>query len=371
MAQIFDRWSNSGKTHDTRRASREKELLEFLKEALPWRKSPILWHVPSLLLLFAPRRHHHHRTSRCPHGLQLSRLRSFLLTICILAPKSTTYSLSSGSFVDVTGVPILPRASRMQLGLSLWACKCFGKVPSLAPGTSLLSFNLFMGPALKFHSVGTSPMKNFDLYFPSDGPFFSRILAWRSVDWVNRTRRIGPNTFLHRVSQMLVCLVWETNASESCETQPKCGTIFTIATAFLSSFSLLLCEWSPFFGFLYGCSSTSFFLEQTHFSGFASRFCFVKLTLWKMPISTKRSRAITLQIVSARLSNNGTMVTFASHSSFPRHTSTSWQGGSERVAALWSGFCARSSLSCRKLHWSPFEHWPLSWRQRFVIEISD
>ena len=34
--------------------------------------------------------------------------------------------------------------------------------------------------------------------------------------------------------------------------------------------------------------------------------------------------------------------------------------GSEGVVALWSGFCARSSLSCRKLHWSPFEHWPLS-----------
>ena len=32
--------------------------------------------------------------------------------------------------------------------------------------------------------------------------------------------------------------------------------------------------------------------------------------------------------------------------------------GSEGVAALWSGFCARSLLSCRKLHWSPFEHWP-------------
>ena len=28
------------------------------------------------------------------------------------------------------------------------------------------------------------------------------------------------------------------------------------------------------------------------------------------------------------------------------------------VAALCSGFCARSLLSCRKLHWSRFEHWP-------------
>ena len=27
---------------------------------------------------------------------------------------------------------------------------------------------------------------------------------------------------------------------------------------------------------------------------------------------------------------------------------------------LWSGFCARSLLSCRKLQQSPFEHWPFS-----------
>ena len=31
--------------------------------------------------------------------------------------------------------------------------------------------------------------------------------------------------------------------------------------------------------------------------------------------------------------------------------------GSEGVAALCSGFCARSLLSCQKLHWSPFAHW--------------
>ena len=34
--------------------------------------------------------------------------------------------------------------------------------------------------------------------------------------------------------------------------------------------------------------------------------------------------------------------------------------GSESVAAFGVGFCARSLLSYRKLHWSPFEHWPFS-----------
>ena len=32
--------------------------------------------------------------------------------------------------------------------------------------------------------------------------------------------------------------------------------------------------------------------------------------------------------------------------------------GSEGVAALWSGFCARSLHSCRKLQRSHCEHWP-------------
>ena len=96
----------------------------------------------------------------------------------------------------------------------------FDKVPCLATGTSLLSFSLFLRSVLEFHSVETSTMRNFDLYFPSD-PFFSRILAWRTVDWVNRTFPIGSKTictWLLRDS-----LPWETSASESCETQPNCG----------------------------------------------------------------------------------------------------------------------------------------------------
>ena len=67
----------------------------------------------------------------------------------------------------------------------------------------------------------------------------------------------------------------------------------------------------------------------------------VQLTLGRMPIFSRRSRANTFQKISARLSKNGTIVTFASDTYF-------------------SFFCARSLLSCRKLHWSPFEHWPFS-----------
>ena len=143
------------------------------------------------------------------------------------------------------------------------------------------------------------------------------------------------------------------------EKQPNCGTIFTIATAFLLSF-------------LFFCGNGSFFLlfvlfvnlvmrEQALIPGFASRFCLKDLTLGRMPILTKRSRASTFQEECAWLSKNHTRVTFASDTPFFLNTPLSRViDGSEGVAAFGVGFCARSSLSCRKLHLSPFEHWPFS-----------
>ena len=52
-------------------------------------------------------------------------------------------------------------------------------------------------------------------------------------------------------------------------------------------------------------------------------FLFCRIDIRELPIITRRSRASTFQIISARLSKNGPMVTFASDTSFPRHTSTS------------------------------------------------
>ena len=126
------------------------------------------------------------------------------------------------------------------------------KIPSLASGTSLLSLSLFMGPALKFHSVGTSLMINFDIYFSQRWSFRSPD-TWRSVDLVNRTLWISSKTCCIGFHRDL--LPWETSASESCDTQPNCDTLFTIATAFLSSLSHLFGK-LLFFGFLFGCSPT-------------------------------------------------------------------------------------------------------------------
>ena len=80
-----------------------------------------------------------------------------------------------------------------------------------------------------------------------------------------------------------------------------------------------------------------------------------------MPIYTRRSRASTFRIIPARLSKNDTMVPCTSDTSLPQHTSTSWQSRLEKRGGFGFGFFfAQSLLSCRKLHWSPFEHWPFS-----------
>ena len=107
---------------------------------------------------------------------------------------------------------------------------------------------------------------------------------------------------------------------------PNCDTILTIAIAFLSSFSLLF--WNS-------SSSLSFCLvvHQTHYAGTYTYHrlwkpvsFWMNLTLGRMPIFTKLSRAFTLHLKSTPLSKNGSMVTFASDTSLLRHTSTSWYG---------------------------------------------
>ena len=78
----------------------EKELRVFLQEASSSRINPILWHVPWLLLLFAPLPLAVITVVGLHDVLMVSNsaeLRSFQLTICILAPESTTNSLSSCS----------------------------------------------------------------------------------------------------------------------------------------------------------------------------------------------------------------------------------------------------------------------------------
>ena len=175
-------------THVLRRVFPMKALREFLEETQQWRISPIVWHIPSLLCSFAPRRWPSSPSSDSLMSSWVSNsaeLRSRLLTVIILAPESTTNSLSSESFVDAAG-STHSSGGKVQPCLFLWACIFFNKIPSLASGTALLSFSLFMGPVVKFHGVGTSLVRNLDIYFSKRWSFLvsgnSRDVAW--TQWI-------------------------------------------------------------------------------------------------------------------------------------------------------------------------------------------
>ena len=107
-----------------------------------------------------------------------------------------------------------------------------GKFPRVCAGASLLSFGLFLRSVLKFHGVGTALMRTFNLVFYS-----AMDLCFLGV---NRTRRIGPKTFVPFLDK-------DSGGSVSCDTQPNCRTLSKVAAALLSP---------PFFCLLSGCSPT-------------------------------------------------------------------------------------------------------------------
>ena len=128
-------------------------------------------------------------------------LRSFLLTMCILAPESTTNSLSSGSFVDAAGeYPFFSGREECCLVFFFELVYVFGEVPCLASGASLFSVSLFLGPVLNFHGVGTSQMRIFDLYFSKRWSFLfpHTCLTERRLSESFSSNR--SQDFLHRVS---------------------------------------------------------------------------------------------------------------------------------------------------------------------------
>ena len=86
-------------------------------------------------------------------------LRAFLLTICMLAPESTTNSLVSGFIVDAVG-KIHSSVGEKNVAFSFPL-----KSPRVSAGTSLVSFNLSLRSVLELHSVWTALMRKFDLYF--------------------------------------------------------------------------------------------------------------------------------------------------------------------------------------------------------------
>ena len=172
---------------------------------------------------------------------------------------------------------------------------------------------------------------------------------------MNRTLWIDSKTFLHRGFPETF-QPWETGASESCDTQPNCDTLFH------DSRGILVIPFSSFWevallGLFYLVGSSNLWCGNRHLSpSLTTRFIFDEY--WhsgRMPIFTRHSRTSTSQIISALLSNNGPMVIFASDSSLPRHTSTRRDtvGSGRRCGSVFwflrtivthDGNCRRSSL---------------------------
>ena len=103
---VFDRWSSGKKTHDQRRAFREKETAGVFSRSMSLtNKSNVLTYtVASSLVCTSP------LAVITVVGLldvlmvsNSAEFMSFSLTMCILAPESTTNSLSSGSLAEALG----------------------------------------------------------------------------------------------------------------------------------------------------------------------------------------------------------------------------------------------------------------------------
>ena len=174
--------------------------------------------------------------------------------MCTLAPESTTNSLSYGSSVDAAGSTHSSAGkwnAALYFSLSLWMF--LARFQDLLRAhrycRSVSSWDL----SSSFHSVGTSLMRNFDIYFSQRWSFLFQDTRMTQRRLCESYLWIGSKTFCIGLPRDF--LTWETSASESCDTQPNCDTLFTIATAFLSSLSLLFGKW-PFFGFLFCRSST-------------------------------------------------------------------------------------------------------------------
>ena len=248
--------------------------------------------------------------------------RSFLLTICMFVPESTTNSLSSGSFVAAAGRTHFSAGEKnVVLSFALSFVIFFGKIPILALGAQLLSSSLLLRPILKFHTVGTALMRNFDLFLQAMVLCFlgywldvARTVCIVLVELIPKLYASGF-TDISRFSEVLMALslarhtqLWYTFFDNSYSTLVVALCVLRV-TAFFRLFTWLFIN--------------LVMREQTLVPCFASRFSLREFTFGRMPIFTRRSRASTFQIISARLSENSIMVTFASDTSFLRHTLTS------------------------------------------------
>ena len=128
----------------------------------------------------------------------------------------------------------------------------------------------------------------------------------RSAALVNRTRRIGPNSF-----GTFLEVDGDSGGSASCDTQPICRTLFTINTALLS----------PLFYQVVPQPSSA---ETSTPRRTCNPILTFKLTFGRMPTVTRLFSANTFREVFALLSVGLPRLASASVASFPRRTCASW-----------------------------------------------
>ena len=130
-------------------------------------------------------------------------------------------------------------------------------IPSLALGTprSCLSVSSWHRSS-NFVVKGLRWCRGLTCIFPSDGPFLSRILAWRSVDFVDRTLwDCVQDSFASGLPETLF-VPWESSASESCNTQHPIAIHFSQWPQRRCPRFLFFLGSSLSSAFLSGCSST-------------------------------------------------------------------------------------------------------------------
>ena len=288
-------------------------------------------------------------------------LRSFLLTICILDPESTTNSLSSCSLAEALGRTHFSASEKnVALSFAFELVFIFGQIPSLALGTSFVSFCLFVGPTLDFDSVRTSLMSRFDLYvskrwsflFPDTRVTLRGLRESNSLNCVQDfLDRVSPKLFRSLRSECIRVL-WYTTQLWYAFRNSHSAFVFTYSfweVAFLRPLIWLF--------------TNLVMRKQTRVSWLTTRFlfCFSKKAHWD---GCHYSQGVCVQVpCKQHLHGCRRMdpwlllprILIFLDTLLPRE-----RAGSEGVAAVRSGFCTRCWISRRKLQRSPCEIWPLS-----------
>ena len=137
--------------------------------------------------------------------------------------------------------------------------------------------------------------------YPSEG-FWSRILVWRAIAFVNFTRWIGPC-----MSELFHEFVEDFGCSTSWKTQSNCHVIFNIATD--CTFVIIL--FGPFIKQIINLAMCT----KALFSEFATALGLVEQAFWRVPLISEWIGASSSKVILARPSRHATTGTTTSGTS--------------------------------------------------------